>query len=69
MDYMTTFLYCRRRVKPIAGAITQKTNIMNTSHPYHLVIGLDRSDQKAEVTNDPEANRFLHYEYRKGWEL
>ena len=22
-----------------------------------------------KVTNDPEANRFLHYEYRKGWEL
>jgi hypothetical protein len=21
------------------------------------------------VTNNPEANRFLHYEYRKGWEL
>ena len=22
-----------------------------------------------KITNDPEANRFLHYEYRKGWEL
>lgn len=22
-----------------------------------------------KVTNDPDANRFLHYEYRKGWEL
>jgi transposase len=45
---MTTFLYCRRRVKPIAGAITP-TNIMNTSPPYDLVIGLDRSDQKADL--------------------
>jgi len=22
-----------------------------------------------KVTNDPEANRLLHYEYRPGWEL
>ena len=22
-----------------------------------------------KVTNDPDANRYLHYEYRKGWEL
>ncbi len=27
----------------------KKTNIMNTSHPYDLVIGLDRSDQKADL--------------------
>jgi len=24
---------------------------------------------KLTVTNDPDANRFLHYEYRRGWEL
>jgi len=26
-------------------------------------------DNGKVATNDPEANRFLHYEYRKGWEL
>ena len=31
------------------GRPTQKTNIMNTSSPYDLVIGLDRSDQKADL--------------------
>ena len=47
---MTTLLYCRRRVKPNAGAINnKKTNIMNTPHPYDLVIGLDRSDKKADL--------------------
>jgi hypothetical protein len=46
---MTTFLYCRRRVKPIAGGHHKKPNIMNTSHPYDLVIGLDRSDKKADL--------------------
>lgn len=48
---MTTLLYCRRRVKPNAGASTnnKNTNIMNPSHPYDLVIGLDRSDQKADL--------------------
>jgi len=24
---------------------------------------------KLQITDDPDANRFLHYEYRKGWEL
>ena len=24
---------------------------------------------KLTVTNDPDANRFLHYQYRQGWEL
>jgi hypothetical protein len=31
------------------GRPSQKTNIMNTSPPYDLVIGLDRSDQKADL--------------------
>jgi len=22
-----------------------------------------------KITNDPDANKFLHYEYRKGWSL
>jgi len=22
-----------------------------------------------QITNDPEANRFLHYEYRRGWQV
>jgi transposase len=30
-------------------AINKKTNIMNTSHPYDLIIGLDRSDKKADL--------------------
>ena len=50
---MTTLLYCRRQVKP-AG---EKTNInlkpqppeMNTPHLHDLVIGLDRSDKKADL--------------------
>ena len=47
---MTTLLYWRRRVKPNAGATNIKeTNIMTTSHPYDLVIGLDRSDKKADL--------------------
>ncbi len=46
---MTTFLYCRRRVKPIAGATITNNIIMNNSHPYDLVIGLDRSDKKADL--------------------
>jgi len=47
--YQTTFLYCRRRVKPIAGATITNNIIMNNSHPYDLVIGLDRSDKKADL--------------------
>lgn len=27
----------------------KRTNIMNTSHPYDLIIGLDRSDKKADL--------------------
>ena len=46
---MTTLLYCRRRVKPLREPSHNKTNIMNTSHPYDLVIGLDRSDKKADL--------------------
>ena len=30
---------------------------------------LDWDSKNLKITNDPEANRFLHYEYRKGWEL
>ena len=49
---MTTLLYCRRQVKP-AGDKKQKTStlnrLMNTPHPYDLVIGLDRSDKKADL--------------------
>ncbi|PYJ03468.1 MAG: oxidoreductase [Verrucomicrobia bacterium] len=29
---------------------------------------LDWDSGNLKVTNDPDANRFLHYEYRKGWE-
>ena len=25
--------------------------------------------QNLKITNDPDANKFLHYEYRKGWTL
>jgi transposase len=50
---MTTLLYWRRRVKS-AGDITPipilnpRNPIMNP-HPYELVIGLDRSDKKADL--------------------
>ena len=30
---------------------------------------LDWDSANLKITNEPEANRFLHYEYRKGWEL
>src|SRR5438034_9680366 len=49
---MTTLLYCRRRVK-LAGKphLFTSTPIppMPTTHPYDLVIGLDRSDRKADL--------------------
>ena len=25
--------------------------------------------ENLKITNDPDANKFLHYEYRKGWSL
>ena len=25
--------------------------------------------ENMKFTNDPDANRFVHYEYRKGWSL
>ena len=30
---------------------------------------LEWDSANLKITNDPEANRFLHYQYRKGWEL
>lgn len=30
---------------------------------------LEWDSPNLKVTNDPDANKFLHYEYRKGWEL
>lgn len=30
---------------------------------------LEWDSANLKVTNDPDANKFLHYEYRKGWEL
>jgi predicted dehydrogenase len=30
---------------------------------------LDWDSANLKVTNEPEANQYLHYEYRKGWEL
>jgi hypothetical protein len=33
----------------VCGRPSQKTNIMDTPHPYDLVIGLDRSDKKADL--------------------
>ena len=46
---MTTLLYCRRRVKPAGELNKTKTKAMNTSHPFDLVLGLDRSDRKADL--------------------
>ena len=31
--------------------------------------GLNWSPEKFSFTNLPEADRFLHYEYREGWHL
>jgi len=47
---MTTLLYCRHTVKP-AGATEKSTQqiIMQTPHPFDLLIGLDRSDRKADL--------------------
>jgi hypothetical protein len=30
---------------------------------------LDWDSENLKITNDPDANQFLHYEYRKGWSL
>jgi predicted dehydrogenase len=30
---------------------------------------LDWDSENLKITNDPDANQFLHYEYRKGWTL
>ena len=30
---------------------------------------LEWDSKNLKITNDAEANRFLHYEYRQGWEL
>jgi hypothetical protein len=30
---------------------------------------LDWDSESLKITNDPDANQFLHYEYRKGWSL
>jgi transposase len=49
---MTTLLYCRRRVKPAGKPQTRKPQHqypVPTTHPYDLVIGLDRSDRKADL--------------------
>ena len=50
---MTTFLYCRRRVKPAGTQKNDQPSTLNrtneTPHPYDLVIGLDRSDKKADL--------------------
>jgi transposase len=45
---MTTLLYWCRKVKP-AGALNPQLKIMHTHHPFDLVIGLDRSDRKADL--------------------
>src|SRR5579862_4204399 len=44
---MTTLLYWRRRVKPAGRFHNQKP--MNSTHAYDLLIGLDRSDTKADL--------------------
>ena len=47
---MTTLLYWRRRVKSAGGHSTSTLKkIMNTLHSYDLIIGLDRSDTKADL--------------------
>src|SRR6266478_3094484 len=51
-EYVTTLLYCRRQVKP-AGASTkthkQPNKMIDTNRSPDLVIGLDRSDRKADL--------------------
>lgn len=50
---METLLYCRRRVKPRGNVNvkpkTENTLSMNPTCPFDLVIGLDRSDKKADL--------------------
>jgi hypothetical protein len=50
---MTTFLYCRRRVKPAGEQNDHQPSTlnrpMNTPHPHDLIIGLDRYDKKADL--------------------
>src|SRR5689334_7845637 len=44
----TTLLYCRRRVKA-CGAPARNKTMNHSTHPFDLVIGLDRADQKADL--------------------
>src|SRR3974390_1198071 len=48
----TTLLYCRRWVKPAGKLQTiniNNKNMLDTKPPHDLVIGLDRSDLKADL--------------------
>ena len=49
--HVTTLLYCRRWVKSAENhhPKPQPQNLMNPTHPFDLVIGLDRSDRKANL--------------------
>jgi transposase len=48
---MTTLLYCRRWVKPAGDQKKESDHLnpMKQSHPYDLIVGLDRSDLKADL--------------------
>jgi hypothetical protein len=47
---MTTLLYWRRQVKPAGNQKnTDPITPMRLSHPYDLIIGLDRADKKADL--------------------
>jgi hypothetical protein len=57
---MTTLLYWRRQVKPAENQKTRKTTTpVKLPHPYDLIIGLNRSDRKADLQLIDTANRLI----------
>ena len=50
-----------------SGALTESVLLGNVAHRAGKKIQWDA--EKLEVTNHPEANRFVRREYRKGWSL
>ena len=50
-----------------SGVLTEAVLLGNVAHRSGKTLEWDAENLK--ITNAPEAEQFLHYEYRKGWEL
>jgi predicted dehydrogenase len=54
----------------ISGKVTEimlLTNIAVQTKPWNITLEYDAANMK--ITNNTDANKFLHYEYRTGWTL